>query len=331
MLKSLQGYHPRQMIWIIFLSILSWMPAFVRPDLFPLRCVFSPAPFEGLFRSLQHLPVTATTLLFFAVFLISGYLLVILNNQYLFLKSRTFLPLFFLASLTSPVLGLAAMSDLAFTVPLFLGAIFLAFRTYRNNRIDLSYFPAALWVGIASLFSIKAIFFLPILWIALITLRPFYPREWLVSLLGFLTPWYLYLATAYLFGLDPATILNRLILPGLTAQWSPFSPDRFQHFMAGYLALLILVTSFHGLYALSGMKIRSRKFHMIFFWNAVVAVILMIIHKEDPGAVFPYLALSLSLLFSLFFSGERITRLKSVLFNLYLAGFLGLLIARIIL
>gem|GEM_PF-6588818 len=198
-------------------------------------------------------------------------------------------------------------------------ALFLVFRTYRNNRIDLSYFSAALWIGVASLISLKAAFFLIVIWLALLSLRPFYPREWLVTFLGFLTPWYLFAGIHLLLGHSPKE-LTETFLSGLLHPW-PFSPlERESYLFAGYLLLLTLLASFSLFANLPLMKVRSRKFHMIFFWNAVIAVVLMIFPGKNPTAMAPYLALSLSMLFSYYFSAEKPSMKKRVLFDLYIVG-----------
>jgi len=62
---------------------------------------------------------------------------------------------------------------------------------YRKKECTLDIFDAGLLVGICSLFYFPGIILLGIVFIALAVFRGFYWREWLTSLLGFLTVYFL--------------------------------------------------------------------------------------------------------------------------------------------
>ena len=105
---------------------------------------------------------------------------------------------------------------------LLLGAFTLLYKSYhtRNNL-----FNAALLIGLASLFFVPALLFAIWAFLALAILRPFKLSEWLVLLLGLITPYYFY--AAYLF---------------LNDHW--VIPDYFNHL--SFLSSSITYTAWHA-------------------------------------------------------------------------------------
>jgi len=326
MLKAYQGYHPRQFVRVMVPAILFWLPAFLMPEVFPQKIFFSGSPVLSFPGTQPGLPAATVALMAFFFWLVTGYLLVALNHRYLFLKTRSLLPLFFFLTLTSPVLGLSEINNFTLTIPVFVIILHIVFRTYRNNRIDLSFYAAAFWIGMASLLSLKSSFFMIVIWISLLSLRPFYPREWLVSLFGFFTPWFLYLGIFYLLGYPPASLTGNILSAFLSPH--PGQPlTTLQYIFLIYLGILTIAGTVFLFLSLPAMKTRSRKFHIIFFWTAVLAFFLMFRFRTGWSSFFTFLAIPLSFLFAFFFAGERSSLVKRILFDLYFAGIIAIIVA----
>ncbi len=326
MLKAYQGYHPGQIIRVFLPVLLFWLPAFLWPETFPQRIIFVAAPATPYLEPLTHLQGPLPALVAFFFWLITAYLLTALNHRYLFLRTRSLLPLFFLMTLTSPLTGITEINNLTLTLPFLVIVFFLVFRTYRNNQRDFSFFIAAFWTGVVALVSLKSSVFMIVIWIALLSLRPFYIREWLVSFLGFMTPWLLYFGTAFLLDHDPALLL-RDALAGFSAGWPAYQPAPLQWVFLAYLAVLILAASVYNFLSLSAMKTRSRKFHMLFFWTALLAIASMAYFRCCWLSFFPFLGIPLSVLFAFYFAGEKAGWGKRILFDLYFVALIVLFIA----
>ncbi len=325
MLKAYQGYHPGQIVRVFLPVLLFWLPAFLLPETFPQRITFVTAPATPYLESLTHLRGPLPALLAFVLWLLTGYLLVALNHRYLFLRTRTLLPLFFFLTLTSPLAGLAEINNLTLTLPFLVIILHLVFRTYRNNKRDFSFFMASFWTGVVSLVSLKSSVFMVVIWIALLSLRPFYIREWLASFLGFLTPWFLYFGVGFLLDNDPAVLFQQA-LAGFSAEWQAYQPGTAVLIFLLYLAVLILAASVFTFLSLSTMKTRSRKFNMIFFWTALLTILLMLQFRSCWISFFAFLAIPLSFLFAFYFASEKANLWKRILFDLYFAGFVALFV-----
>ena len=69
---------------------------------------------------------------------------------------------------------------------------------YNNNRSGVAIFNIGILTGIVTLLYLPAMAFLLLVFFALLTMRPFRIREWLMGLLGFTVPYYFLFIVLYL-------------------------------------------------------------------------------------------------------------------------------------
>jgi len=92
-----------------------------------------------------------------------------------------------------------------FSAPLLINSIMIwiwyrMMELYNSPRPGSSIFNIGVWTGVVSLLYIPAMAFLLLVLCALLTMRPFRIREWLVGLLGFTFPYYFLFLILYLSG-----------------------------------------------------------------------------------------------------------------------------------
>ncbi len=328
MLKSFQGFQPKQIINITLLGILFWLPAFLFPLKFPSPIHLYPSPALPVMEPIARLSGFTAAVVSFLFWLLTGYLQVFMNTRHFYLKSRTLLPLFFILTLSTPVLGFFELNNLNLTFPFLLIALHQVFGTYRNNKVDFSYFSAALWVGLASLVCVKTSAFLIILWIALFTIRPFYFREWFASLIGFFTPWF------FLFGIhflrsDEIASLGTSIVNDFMNVFNTASLDTIQWVFLSFMGVLLLISSVQLLFTIPGLKIKTRKFYGVLFWIIIVSVGTVILFSSMWLSFIPLFSLFFSVIVSFYFLTDKVSLMKRMLFDLYLAGILIILMVRV--
>ncbi len=329
MLKAFQGFQPKQSFYIILLGLLSWLPVFLFPHHFVSPVSIYPSPAFPFLHPLTQLPGFSAALLSFLFWFLTGYLLVFMNIRHMFLKTRTLLPLFFILTLSTPLLGFFEINNLTLTFPFLLAALYLIFKTYRNNKVDFTFFSAGLWLGIASLICLKISVSLLVVWIAMVTIRPFYFREWFASLIGFLTPWFFIYSIHFLL-YDEFSTLNSHIVQNFLVTFHPNLPGTLQWAFLAYLGLLLLFSLSYLFFSLPGLKIKSRKFYGVLFWNIVAVVALGIFF---PTMWFSFLSpalLFLVLIFSFYFQSDKKSLVRRILFDLYVAGLLYIIADQII-
>ena len=247
----------------------------------------------------------------------------------MFLKTRTLLPLFFILTLSTPLLGFFEINNLTLTFPFLLVALHLIFKTYRNNKVDFTFFSVGLWLGLASLVCLKISIFLPVVWIAMVAIRPFYFREWFASLSGFLTPWFFIYGIHFLL-YDEFYSLNSHIVQDFLVTFNPVVPGNLQWVFLIYLGILFLFSLSFLFYSLPGLKIKSRKFYGMLFWNIMAVLALGIFFPTMWFSFLSLLLLFLVLIFSFYFQSDKKSLVRRILFDLYLAALLYILADQLI-
>jgi len=314
-----KGIKPFVLFLILLTGIAFWLKAIVVPEEvsypFDSQYLLFYRWIGAIFHDLPILSVITG----FLLLLLMGTLLVRLNTTYFFINQRTYLPaLFFL-------LGSSIFVSLQRVNPVIVASLFLMiaidrmFGTYKNSKTSFQYYDAGILIGLGSLFYVNLIFYLPVLWIGLIILRPFVWREWLITIFGFLTPVILTIAIHYLIKGEIMNLLSNfqecLIEP---YQFGGFDLSHLLFF--SFLGLLILVFSLHMIRAISGKKISSRKFLKIMLWIFILTLIIYFIVPSASVELIFILLIPLSYLFTHFFVSIRSVWVGDILFVLFLAS-----------
>jgi Family of unknown function (DUF6427) len=177
---------PPAIALIILAGVLLWLPAlYIHPA--PVRAVHMPLfgfvdEFTGAFPRLSQI-------IALALLLGEAFLLNYIVYQHQLLTKKSWLP-----ALLTVVLGSSTGDLLQLTPPLLallpmLLALHLLAGTYRMDTAFASVFNAGLLISIAGLIYLPAVLFLLFAFAALVLLRPFIWREWIILLFGFLLPW----------------------------------------------------------------------------------------------------------------------------------------------
>ena len=119
------------------------------------------------------------------------FLLVGLDSSFELCKAKTLmfaLCLFLISSAFGPLNGLMPehLADI-----LICPGMYKIFSSNGDNEASHKFFDAGLFFGCAILFSYSALILIPFGITALIIIRPYKPREWLLHLIGILTPIYI--------------------------------------------------------------------------------------------------------------------------------------------
>lgn len=123
-------------------------------------------------------------------------------------------------------------------------------KLFNHPRPKTLVFNTAMMVGIASFFYFPAIGFAVLIFFALISMRPFHLSEWLIAILGILTPYYFLFAFLFL-----ANNWNPLTyLPSVSV-----SLPRFQQDIWAWIAIVLMIVPF----LISGFYIQRNILRML--------------------------------------------------------------------
>ena len=293
-LKSNQAYH---YFLIPLIAIAIWFRSFMEPALFsfypgenmmilyqPINYLLGNSPFAS------HL-----TALIFIILL--AFLILKLNVQYAFIRSRSFLPPSLFVLITS------GMPDLRAMHPVYPAALFLIlavdriFNTYDKESIHSNAFDSGVFLAIGSLFYFNLVFFFPLLWIGFIILRPNVNwREYILTTLGFILPWVA--ALAYYLITNSTEELVQTIKSNFVLHQVFLRDNLPMQIYVGYLIILTLLGSVFLLSQYDGKKISSRRYFKTFFWIFLISVILISANPAVSEEIIIILAIPLTYLIS---------------------------------
>lgn len=322
-IKTFKKNYTMQIILIILLPLLLWIPAFMSsPEVIKTNY---DAPFYNLiYNALSSSRLFCTILAFFLV-LAQGILINIIfsNNQ---LSSRnTLLPGFiYILLLSASYNSMTFSSVLIFNTFIIIGVYFLFKSFDRNEGLDEIY-NASLFISLAFLTYIPSIIL--ILWIFLTFLNyRFYKwRYWLISFFGFLTPIIFILAYYFLTSSLQAaytTYLSKLeILPNFFVTLQPI--DIIFYITIG---IFTLVSLFNTISSKGDCNINYRKKTNVLIILLFISL-LVSLYCVGKCFIISFLALPLSYLFFNFFTTKR----KLIYSNIYFTILLSLIIIKLIL
>jgi hypothetical protein len=230
----------------------------------------------GLISLFKGMPVFFSVITFLLLFTQATLFNRICNHQKIFPKTN-FLPGMSYILITSLI-----PSWNYFSAPLLVNSIMIwvfyqMTELYNTNRSDASIFNIGALTGLVTLIYQPAISFLLLLFFALLVMRPFRVREWVMGVLGFTSPYYflfliLYLSNQWNWKNVVPSILFRL--PAIpTTIW----------ITCGILLLIVpfLIGGFFVQANLNKMLIQYRKNWSLLLFYLIVAVLIILIDRSN--------------------------------------------------
>lgn len=242
------------------------------------------------------------------------YLMVELNNINALIRifsrmvSSTFLTLTCCACFLFPALREVSM------LMCLVVSILLLFLTYQNKEAAGLTYYAFLFLGVASISYIHVLFFLPLIWLLMITnTMSLSWRTWIASLLGLVTPYWFYCAWLF-YQKDYSAIIDHFM--ALTAFDEPFNfygiTDN-QKATLGLVILLSIIGTVHYIRKSYLDKIRIRMFYGFFIFMDMAALLFLLLQPQHFNAMLLIMILNTSPLVA-HFAALSSTKLTNITF-----------------
>ncbi len=319
LLKFFKSNLPYVVVLIPILGILLWLPSlFPELSLKPVATIKQYSPVYGWLTSPLQANYYLSTIIALILCVLQSYLLIRLNFKYIFIESKTYLPAVIFVLICSALFSNQALQP-ALIANLF---ILLSFDkglliTKDRNQIK-KYYESGLFLGLATLITPTLIFILLIIWITLFVLKNFNWREWMASILGLLTPIAFYLSIAYLnnnFSFSKNSYIELLTISSENIlQFSDINIIAFATF-----SFILLVTLLTTLRIIGTKKISSRKYYILFIWMFVLGLALYTTMPSMGEELAYFMAIPMSIIFTLFFVEIRSKWLAELFFTLLFA------------
>ena len=197
LIKIFRSGYSVKIIMFLIISLLLWVPAFISPAEIVSESTFGIA-YDFLVRQITMAPWMAA---FFAFVLLIAQAIIfnaVLVQNPLFSKS-VFLPALIYVILMSHNPAYLSLHPALFSNFFLILSLKNLYSTYSKTDALREAFNSSFWIAVASLFHLPAASMMLFIWFAFIIFRISAWREWLISIIGFITPYLFLIIIFYLF------------------------------------------------------------------------------------------------------------------------------------
>ena len=290
-------------LFLIALFVPSFIKDFSATDsaaIVPYTCM----PFYNyIFGSIHKLPVLNHLVTMMVIMLIN-YTLIRIGIRDQLLRERSLMPAFFFMLFTAALPAARQVSPALIGSLFYLFSFTILFEVQDKEPDTLSIFTASLILTIGSMFCLKLIWFVPLIWLSLWTLRTvtwreiFYPVTAFVLLALFMLVWY--------WGIrgNGAGLVD-LVAKNLefTGSFKPF--HKSVYLLYGYILLLVVIASIYMINHFQTMKSNSQNIYQVMFYMFLAGILFfLVIMRSDPSSIV-FISLPVSFILSNYFHRRK--------------------------
>ena len=264
----------------------------------------------------NKLSYTITQIIAYSVILLGAFFVNFMAVQQEITSKNNFLPSFFYILFAFSATAKNSLEPILVANLFVLAALYFLINSYRREEALSDFFNAGLCMGVASFFYIDYLLIFPILYIALLILRAFNWREWMVSFIGLILPLFIYMCLCYLSNGDIFSFYN-LLKDAIHQLQLPVISE----FYIGFLMISVLLFIFALVHYFGkgfGGKVKTQKTKYIMVWLLGLCL-LMAFFEPLPDMVLLSGIIPLSILL-----GDYIAEIKQLkIANTLLVMFIG--------
>jgi len=320
LVNTLKSNQPFVIVLILLTSISLWIFSFIDSVAISIPSDQLYSPFYNFINN--HIDYNSFLSAFITLILVllQAFILVQFNKKHILINYRTYLPAYFYLLVSSSFVQLHRLNPVIIgTVFVFISINFL-FNTYRTDYALNKIYLAGFFISVASLFWAPMAIFILLIWISLLILRPFIGREWLVGLLGFLTPFLFIFVFYYVFTGDQLDALLSSFLESFAFAKGLKSLHFTYYIFYGFLSLILLLASYTIVANYQKKKIKNRKYFEINWWFFILSLGLFLIFKNVTYEIIYLITIPISfLLTDYFYTIRKAWYLNAVLIVFYSA------------
>jgi hypothetical protein len=312
---------------VIIFAILSWLPGFISTEKFFFPDPGSSMPMYDYIFGIFNKNLFVSKGIALSLVLLQGVFLVRINAKFVLIQQRTFLPAFFFIILSGFLPELHQLNAVLIASVFIIFTLAVLLRSYDSSPNSYDFFLAGLLLGSGSLIYAPMIYFLVFVWISTSFLRTFYWREYVLPVLGLLTPYLFYFGWMILYDVNIPAFFH-LLKHQLFAGFQFLNMKLLYGIFTVYVIFLILISSVYMIKIFQFRKIYLRNFFLMKFWLFMTAIFVFAAFTGFNTRVFYIISVPVSYLLTNYFINSRKSLTNRVLFFLLILGALFLMIAR---
>jgi len=292
---------------IILLSIAIYVPSFI--EAFRMGAAeelqpYTSMPFYQLIFGAIHKAPVLNHLVALLIMIVIAFTLIRIGVRDQLLQERSFMPGIFFIFFT------VALPEARHVSPALISSLFyilcfaILFEVHDKKPDTLSIFTASLVLVLGNMFCLKLIWFVPLIWISLWTMRSvswrelFYPLVAYALLALFLFTWFWGIKS------DSAGFLE-LIKENMAISGT-FEPYHYSvYLLYGFFLLLVMIASLYMINRFQSMKTVIQNIYQVMFYMFLVGLLFFFFILRFEATSLVYIALPVTFVLSNYFHRKR--------------------------
>lgn len=306
MVSFFRSYHPATIFLLLLYTILLRLVLFAEPIVFVVpdnANLLSKLTYEGLEVLIGNrnflFHVISTVLLLFQALYFNR-----LINFYKIINRPSYLPAFSYILISSLFVEFTLLTSALIANTFLLLALANIFSWYKKEKVTAPVFDTAFLVSVASLFFFPYIVFFLFVLAALMVMRRFNLREYIVALIGLLLPYYFIGVYFFWEGRLPE-FLHSLTISELRFNTQGMERNTRIITMVIPVAAVIVWTVIYLQANFFRMVVQVRNYLILLTWFFAVGVFSLLVQFDAELYHFLWLAIPAGLAFSVFFTEFR--------------------------
>ena len=275
--KLLYANSNLPVIIIILVIIITWSRAFTNSA--PMLQVVTASPlYDVLFICIGSYPILCKILSLLLI-TIEAFLINHLLTENELIPRNSYIAAFLFIIFSGLFNEFINLNPILIVNLFIITAIWLFMRLYNLQETYSVVLNIGTLIGIASMFYFPAILFIILIWIGFIINRMIKWREWLISIIGLIIPYFF--LTSYYFWFDKLDIKFKEYQNALQIiDFNSFSPTVYTYISIIFIGILLIFSILKLLSIINEKAIRIRKLTSFIIWYMLCTFILLLFSKN---------------------------------------------------
>jgi Family of unknown function (DUF6427) len=315
-LKIFKSNKPVLVFIIPIVAIIIWIPNLINPNSISLQTSLT-MPFSQWLVDVLSSQLYIYHIIAIIINIINAFIIIRINNQYILISDRTYLPAFIYLFLTAFIVSFPNSLFLLLNLFFLLIVLYRIFHISTNRNLLNIYFESSFLIGLGTMFYFNAWVFLIIIWITLAYLRPFNWREYFMVILGFISP-YFFIGIIYFLSGNFDSIYYFFETNFLAQE--KFVLTLKSTIFYSTIAFIFLLSIGSLNLNLIKKKINTRKHYKILLWLSILPIVAYFVLPNITKDLFVFSTIPLTFTFSNFYVSIKNKWIREILFIILLCG-----------
>lgn len=298
-------------------GLFFWWQGFKDP---PLVSVKNSMPLFELLSNISGFSLLSKSIVAYVMLVVCAFYFNYLVDAFGLLKKKSFVPALIFLMLMSSGKSLLCLQPAIPAILCLLIALHKLMLTYRKG-IDLSnFFDASFFISLASLFYFPSFMFFPLVWIALIVIRPFIWREWTVAFLGFALPYIFVFVCYFYLGKVNVLLQDKIFFP---EDFEFILPFKWPNSFLVYTLILVIYLLFSVTYFFIKIPVNTiftRNLSVIFVWFLILSFLVYLMAPYSTINYLSFISIPISFYLTNLFLEIKRNWLNELLFIVFSLG-----------